>query len=105
MVVALLLWIAPPASGNCFHHGVQTPSCCTALLLADERQLLYPPIHHRRRDFHTAMVATVPRETPQRAPPCEKPDSPYDIKFVFVQKITFVLRKIRKNCRHHSCTF
>jgi len=29
----------------------------------------------------------------------------YDIKLVFVQKITFVLRKINKNCCHQSCTF
>jgi len=29
----------------------------------------------------------------------------YDIKLVFVQKITFVLRKIDKNCCHQSCTF
>jgi len=26
-------------------------------------------------------------------------DPPYDIRLVFVQKITFVLRKINKNCR------
>jgi len=31
--------------------------------------------------------------------------TPYDIKLVFVQNITFVLRKIGKNCCHQSCTF
>ena len=32
--------------------------------------------------------------------------TPYDIKLVFVQKITFFLRKIKinKNCCHQSCT-
>jgi len=29
----------------------------------------------------------------------------YDIKVVFVQKITFVVRKINKNCCHQGCTF
>ena len=43
--------------------------------------------------------------TPRRAPPCQELDPPYDIKLVFVQKITFVLRKINKNCCHQSCTF
>ena len=45
------------------------------------------------------------RKTPHRAPPCEELDPPCDIKLVFVQKITFVLRKINKNCCHHICTF
>ena len=36
---------------------------------------------------------------------CEELDPPYDIELVFVQKITLVLRKIRKNCCHQSCTF
>ena len=40
-----------------------------------------------------------------RAPPCEELNPPYDIKLVFVQKITFVVRKINKNCCHQSCTF
>jgi len=31
-------------------------------------------------------------------------DPPYDIKLVFVQKITLVLRKINTNCFHQSCT-
>ena len=31
------------------------------------------------------------------APPCEELDPPYDIELVFVQKITFVLRKINKS--------
>jgi len=29
-------------------------------------------------------------------------DPPYDIELVFVQKITFVIRKINKNCCHQS---
>jgi len=32
-------------------------------------------------------------------------DSPYDIKVVFVHRITFVLRKINENCCHQGCTF
>jgi len=31
--------------------------------------------------------------------------TPYDVKLVFVQKITFVLGKINKNCCHQSCIF
>ena len=43
------------------------------------------------------MVATAPGEkTPDRPPPCEELDPVYDIKLVFVQKITFVLRKIKQ---------
>jgi len=57
-------------------------------------------------DFHvTAMVATAPGEKLLRAPPCEELDPPYDIKLAFVQKTTFVLRKINKNCCHQSCPF
>jgi len=52
-----------------------------------------------------AMAATAPGEKNYRAPPCEELDPPYDIKLVLVQKITFVLRKINKNCYHKSCTF
>ena len=37
------------------------------------------------------------RKTPHMAPPCEELDPPYDIELVFVQKITFVLRKINKS--------
>jgi len=50
-------------------------------------------------DFHRAMVATAPVEKLLigRLPP-------YDIKVVFVQKITFVFRKNDKNCYHQSCT-
>jgi len=33
-------------------------------------------------DFHRAMVASAPRETPHWAPPCEELDPPYDIKLV-----------------------
>ena len=41
-----------------------------------------------------------------RAPTCcEELDPPYDINIVSVQRITFVLRKINKNCCHQSCTF
>jgi len=49
------------------------------------------------------MVTTAPGEkkTPHRAPPCEELDAPYDIELVFAQKVvTFVLRKINKNCCH-----
>ena len=39
----------------------------------------------------------LPQEkTPHRAAPYDELDPPYDIKLVFVQKITFVLRKIKK---------
>jgi len=41
-------------------------------------------------------TAAAGKKIPQRAPPCEEFDQPYDIKLVFVQKITFVLRKINK---------
>ena len=45
-------------------------------------------------------------KTPQRMPPCEEfgPTVRYQGCF-FVQKITFVLRKISKNCCHQRCTF
>jgi len=44
-------------------------------------------------------VATAPGEKKShRAPPCEELDLLYDIKVVFVQKITFVFRKVNKNC-------
>ena len=37
------------------------------------------------------------KKTPHRAPPSEELDPAYDnLKLVFVQKITFVLRKIQK---------
>jgi len=43
------------------------------------------------------MVTTAPREkTPHMVPPYEESDPPYDVKLVFVQKITFVLKKISK---------
>jgi len=35
----------------------------------------------------------------ERRSPREQLDPPYDIKLVFVQKITSVLRKINKNCK------
>jgi len=63
---------------------------------------------HIGADFHGATVATAPprRKTlVGRRPPCEELDPKYDIKFVFMQKITFVLREINKNCCHQSCTF
>ena len=37
------------------------------------------------------------KKNSHRAPPCEELDLSYDIKLVFVQKITFVLRKMNKN--------
>jgi len=55
-------------------------------------------------DFHRAMVATASGEK-LLIGACEELDPPYDIELVFVQKITLVLRKIRKNCCHQSCTF
>jgi len=52
------------------------------------------------------MVATVTGEkTPHSVPPCHELDPPYNIKLVFVQKITSVLRKINKNRCRQSCTF
>jgi len=51
------------------------------------------------------MVATAPGEkTPQSALTCEELDPPCDIK-LFVQKITFILRKLNKTFCHQSCTF
>jgi len=44
-------------------------------------------------------------KTPHRASPCKELELSYDIKLVFVQKITFGLGKINKNCCHQSCTF
>jgi len=46
-----------------------------------------------------SMVPTAPcrRQTTHWAPPpCDELDPQYDIKLVFVQKITFVLRKLDK---------
>ena len=57
-------------------------------------------------DFHRAMVATAPEEKlfivrrPVRNWTRRTMSS-----LLFVQKITFVLRKINKNCCHQSCTF
>jgi len=45
------------------------------------------------------------RKTPDRAQPYEELDRPYDIKLVFVQKITLVLSKINKNCCNQSCRY
>jgi len=53
-------------------------------------------------DFHRAMVATAPGE---KLLVGHRLDPPYGIKLVFVQKITFVLKKFNKNCCHQSCTF
>jgi len=50
-------------------------------------------------------VATARSKTPHRAPPCGELDPPHDMKLVFVQEITFVLRKINRNCCHQSSTF
>jgi len=64
-----------------------------------------------------AMVATTPQEkllTGRRAVRnwtqlcCQsviQMVTPYDIKLAYVQIITFVLRRINKNCCHQSCTF
>ena len=68
-------------------------------------------------DFHMAMVATAPQEKflTGRRPVrnwtqlcCQsviQMVTPYDIKLAYVQIITFVLRRINKNCCHQSCTF
>jgi len=53
-------------------------------------------------NFHRDYPATAPGK---KLPPCEELDLPYNVKFVSVQKITFVLRKINKYCCHQSCTF
>jgi len=71
-------------------------------------------LYHRRR---FAMVATAPGEKllKRRRPVRNWTQlywqlmtqivTPYDVKLVFVQKITFVPKKINKNCCHQSCTF
>ena len=59
-------------------------------------------------DFHWAMVATAPREKLLigRRPVRNGTQLHFFICFtVFWQKITFVLRKINKNCCHQSCAF
>jgi len=59
-------------------------------------------------DFYRAMVATAPGDKVlegRRAPICEELHPPYNIKLVFVQKITFVFRKINRNCCHQGSTF
>jgi len=53
--------------------------------------------HNHRRLLPQGNGGDCPRrKTPHRAPPCVELDPPYDIKLVFVQKITFVLREINK---------
>ena len=68
--------------------------------------------HHRRQVSYRTMVATATgeRNSSYRAPHCEELDpNAITIFFLcftaFVQKITFVLRKINKNCCHQSCTY
>jgi len=56
-------------------------------------------------DFHRRWWRLPGRKTPDRVQPCEELDPPYDIKLVFVQKITLVLSKINKNCCHQSCRY
>jgi len=64
------------------------------------------PQQHRRRLPQDNGGDCPRRKTPHRAPPpCEELDPAYDIKLVFMQKITSVLSKIDKNCCHQSCTF
>jgi len=65
-------------------------------------------------DFHGAMVATAPGEklfigrcpvknwTQLHWQSMIQVVTPYDIKPVYVHKVTFVLRRINKNCCHHS---
>jgi len=61
---------------------------------------------HIDADFHVAIVATASGEkllVGRRT--MTQMITPYDIKLVLVQKITFVFRKINENCCHQSCTF
>ena len=62
---------------------------------------------HRRRLLQGNGGDCPRRKTPHRVPPCEEldPSAVRDIELVFVQKITFFLRKINRNCCHQSCTF
>ena len=54
-------------------------------------------IHAHRRRLPQGNGGDCPRRnTPHRAPPGEDFDPPYDIKLVFVQKITLVLRESTK---------
>jgi len=62
--------------------------------------------YHRRCRLPRGNGGDCPRrKTPHKAPPREELVPPHDVKLAFVQKIAFVLRKINKNCFHHSCTF
>jgi len=56
-------------------------------------------------DLHRAVLATAPGEKLLiKGATCEEFGLLYYIKLVFVQKITFVLEKIDKNCCHDVCT-
>jgi len=83
---------------------------------ADTISTVLVPWAHRRRLPKGNGGDCPRRKTPHTAPPCEELDpatlavndtdgNAYDIKLLSVQKITFVLRKINKNCCHQSCTF
>ena len=77
---------------SCYSTSSQRPHhCCPP---ADK--VTYIDCRHRRRLPQGNGGDCPRRKTPHRAP--------YDIKLVFVQKITFVLRKINKNCCHHLLT-
>ena len=79
---------------------------CGPFLHMQRGRLVDLSLGHRRRLPYRAMVATAPGEkTPHAVPPCEELDPPYDIMLVFVQKITFALRKISKDYCPQSCTF
>jgi len=63
---------------------------------------------HIGADFHRPVMATAlgEKNSPYRTPPCEELSPPYDIKLVFfVQKITFVLRKIKKTAAARAALF
>ena len=81
------------------HSGVYTTGQCRRNFV-----LHLCPAHRRRLPQGNGGDCRR-RKTPQRSPPCEELHPPYDIKLVFVQKITFVPGKSTKNCCYQSCTF
>jgi len=63
-------------------------------------------IHAHRRRLPQGNGGDCPRRnTPHRAPPGEDFDPPYDIKLVFVQKITFVLSESTKTAATRAALF
>ena len=66
-----------------------------------------PQKRRRRRPWgYGAYGGDCPRrETRHRAPACEELDPPYDTKLVFVQKVTFVLRKSTKTAATRAALF